>query len=121
MLRGLKIVHFCGLVLSLGSIFTFIVISALLEGASLENIVFGRKIISTGTNVLTVPGILVLAITGVLDGIQALWLEKLIFPAQAPAHYTDCCKRIIFCFALSKLGDRNSGSFACTRSAPSTV
>lgn len=65
MLRGMKLVHFGGLVIFLGSILTFIVISALIEGASLENIAFGRKIIRTGTNVLTLPGMWALAITGV--------------------------------------------------------
>lgn len=64
----MKLAHFGGLVIFLGSILTFIVISALIEGASLENIAFGRKIISTGTNALTLPGMWVLAITGIWMG-----------------------------------------------------
>jgi hypothetical protein len=66
-------------VIFLGSILTFIVISALIEGASLENIAFGRKIISTGTNVLTLPGMWVLAITGVWMGYKRYGLKQRYF------------------------------------------
>jgi hypothetical protein len=76
MFRGLKLVHFAGLALVLGSIFTFIVISSLIEGANLENVAFGRKIISTGTRVLTIPGIWALAITGVLMGYKRYGLKQ---------------------------------------------
>ena len=79
MVRGLKLAHFGGLVLFLGSIITFTVISALIEGASLENIAFGRKIISTGTNVLTLPGMWVLAITGVWMGYKRYGLNQRFF------------------------------------------
>ena len=79
MLRGLKLAHFGGLVIFLGSILTFIVISSLIEGASLENIAFGRKIISTGTNVLTLPGMWVLAITGVWMGYKRYGLKQRFF------------------------------------------
>lgn len=68
MIQGVRLIHYVGLVIFLGSILTFVVISALIEGASLENVVFGRKIISTGTNVLTLPGLWVLAVTGVWLG-----------------------------------------------------
>ncbi|OGP68853.1 MAG: hypothetical protein A2W27_00070 [Deltaproteobacteria bacterium RBG_16_44_11] len=79
MLRGLKLAHVGGLVMFLGSILTFIVISTLIEGASLENIAFGRKIISAGTNVLTLPGMWVLAITGVLMGYKRYGLKQRFF------------------------------------------
>lgn len=79
MLRGLKLAHFGGLVIFLGSILTFIVISSLIEGASLENIAFGRKIISTGTNILTLPGMWVLAITGVWMGYKRYGLKQRFF------------------------------------------
>jgi hypothetical protein len=79
MLRGLKLAHFGGLVIFLGSILTFIVISALIEGASLENIAFGRKIISTGTNVLTLPGMWVLAITGIWMSYKRYGLKQRFF------------------------------------------
>ena len=79
MLRGFKLAHFGGLAVFLGSILTFIVISALIEGASLENIAFGRKIISTGTNVLTLPGMWVLAITGTWMGYKRYGFKQRFF------------------------------------------
>lgn len=79
MLRGLKLIHFGGLVIFLGSILTFIVISALIEDASLENIAFGRKIISTGTSVLTLPGMWVLAVTGIWMGYKRYGLKQRFF------------------------------------------
>jgi len=79
MLRGLRLLHLGGLIISLGSIFTFIVISALIEDASIENIAFGRKIISTGTNVLAVPGMCVLAMTGVWMGYKRYGLKQRFF------------------------------------------
>lgn len=78
-MRGLKLAHFGGLVIFLGSILTFIVISALIEGASLDNIAFGRKIISTGTNLLTLPGMWVLAITGMWMGYQRYGIKQRFF------------------------------------------
>ena len=79
MLRGLKFAHIGGLVMVLGSILTFIVISTLMEGDSLENIAFGRKIISTGSNALTLPGMCVLAISGVLMGYKRYGLKQRFF------------------------------------------
>lgn len=81
MLRGLKLAHFVGLVLFLGSILTFIVISALSEGASLEDIAFGRRIISTGTDtdVLTLPGMWVQALTGVCLGYRRYGVKQRFF------------------------------------------
>lgn len=66
--RTLKLAHLVGLVLFLGSIFTFIVVSALVDGASLENLAFGRRIISRGTVVLTLPGLWLMVITGLWMG-----------------------------------------------------
>lgn len=68
--RLLKLAHFVGLIIFLGSIFTFIVISTLTKNASLENLAFGRSIISTGTLVLTLPGMWVLAVSGIFMGIR---------------------------------------------------
>jgi hypothetical protein len=66
MIRGLRLAHFIGLVMFLGSIFTFTLISSLTQAASLENLVFGREVISAGTRVLTLPGMWLMAITGLL-------------------------------------------------------
>ena len=74
--------HFGGLVIFLGSILTFIVISGLIEGASLENIAFGRKVISTGTNLLTLPGMWVLAVTGVWMGCKCYGLKQRFFQVK---------------------------------------
>jgi hypothetical protein len=79
MIRGIKLVHIFGLVIFLGSILTFTVISILLEEASLKNFAFGRKIISTGTNFLTIPGLWVLAITGVWMGYIKYGLKQRFF------------------------------------------
>ena len=79
MSRALKLAHIGGLIMVLGSISTFIVISTLMEGASLENIAFGRKIISTGTHLLTLPGIWVLAVTGVCMGYKRYGLKQRFF------------------------------------------
>jgi hypothetical protein len=79
MFRGLKFAHIGGLVMVLGSILTFMVISALMEGGSLENIAFGRKIISTGSNALTLPGMCVLAISGFLMGYNRYGLKQRFF------------------------------------------
>ncbi len=77
--RGLKLAHFGGLVIFLGSILTFIVISAQIENASLENIAFGREIISTGTSVLTLPGMWLLAVTGLWLGYTRYGLKQRFF------------------------------------------
>ena len=70
MLRLLKLAHLVSLVAFLGSILTFILISTLAEGSSLENLVFARRIVSTGTNVLTLPGMWLLALTGIWMGFK---------------------------------------------------
>lgn len=80
MLRHLlKVIHLLSLVAFLGSIITFILISALIEGASLESIAFGRKIISAGTNALTLPGMWVLAITGIWMGYKRYGFKQRFF------------------------------------------
>lgn len=79
MSRVLKLIHLGGFVVSLGSIFTFIVISAVMEGASLGDIAFGRTIISTGTSVLALPGMWVLAVSGVWMGYKRYGLKQRFF------------------------------------------
>ncbi len=67
-MRVLRLAHLLGLVVFLGSIVTFVVISALAQGAGLQERAFGRKVISVGTRVLTLPGLWVLVLTGVWMG-----------------------------------------------------
>lgn len=64
MFRIMKLLHFIGLILFLGSILSFILVSTLMEGAALEWVVFGRRIISAGTQALTLPGMWLMAISG---------------------------------------------------------
>ena len=77
--RVLRLLHFVGLVTFLGSIFTYIAISALTRDASLENLAFARRIIATGTNVLTLPGMWVLAATGLWMGYRRYGLSSRFF------------------------------------------
>lgn len=66
--RTLKLFHLGGLILFLGSVFTFIVISASFTDATLQGIAFGRQIISTGTKFLTIPGIWLITLSGIFMG-----------------------------------------------------
>lgn len=79
MQRLLKLMHFGGLVIFLGSILTFIVISNPLQDTSLQNIAFGRQIISTGTTQLTLPGMWLLAIIGIWMGYKRYGLKQRFF------------------------------------------
>ena len=83
MFNWLKFTHIAGLVIFLGSIFTFILISTLIENASLENISFGRQIISRGTKVLTIPGMLTIAISGLWLGYIRYGLRHRFFLIKA--------------------------------------
>jgi hypothetical protein len=76
MTRGLKLAHLIGLIMFLGSILAFVVISSSIAGANLEQIAFGRKIISAGTNVITLPGMWALAITGIWMGYKRYDLRQ---------------------------------------------
>jgi hypothetical protein len=66
----MKLVHLFGFVLFLGSIIAFVVVSSLTQNANITDIAFGRRIISTGTSVLTLPGIWMLAISGLWIGLE---------------------------------------------------
>lgn len=63
--RALKLAHFAGLTLFLGSIFTFIALSVQTQGAPLCDLVFARRAISAATGHLTLPGLWVAVIAGV--------------------------------------------------------
>lgn len=64
MLKYLKLFHYLGLMLFLGSIFVYILISGLTSHNSLENLVFARQIIHTGTLFLTIPGLGLVLLSG---------------------------------------------------------
>jgi len=63
-LRLLRLGHFAGLILFLGSIFSFILITNLAQNEPLSDLAFARRIISAGTTHLTLPGLWLLAVTG---------------------------------------------------------
>ncbi len=64
--RFFKVVHFLGITLFLGSIFTFVVVSSLSKGASLADLVFARRLISAGTSSLTLPGMWLILASGIV-------------------------------------------------------
>lgn len=79
MYRGLKLLHFTGLTFFLGSILTFVVISSLIENATLEKFAFGREIISKGTGLLTIPGLWVVAVSGIMMGYSRYGVKHRFF------------------------------------------
>lgn len=66
--RIVRLIHILGFVFFLGSISTFILISVLSSETTVANLAYGRKIISTGTQLLTIPGIWMLTISGMVVG-----------------------------------------------------
>lgn len=66
MLRNsLKVLHILGLVFFLGSIITFIIASELSNESDLVGLVFARELISTGTLIITIPGMWLVIVTGI--------------------------------------------------------
>ncbi|MBL0337614.1 MAG: hypothetical protein IPP67_00060 [Rhodospirillaceae bacterium] len=65
-MKSLKLFHYLGLILFLGSIFLYILISGLTSHSSLENLVFSRQIIRTGTLFLTIPGLGLVVLSGLI-------------------------------------------------------
>lgn len=65
-MKSLKLFHYLGLILFLGSIFLYILISGLTSHNSLENLVFSRQIIRTGTLFLTIPGLGLVLLSGLV-------------------------------------------------------
>lgn len=74
--KGAKFIHIIGLVLFLGSIFTYTLISTLTKNASLADIVFAREIISAGTTYLTLPGLFIIVLSGIISTIKEVRFLK---------------------------------------------
>jgi heme/copper-type cytochrome/quinol oxidase subunit 3 len=72
----LKLIHFLSIILFLGSIFTYILISVLAEDAKLVELAFGRRIISSGTRFLTIPSLWTLVLSGLFMGYQKYGLKN---------------------------------------------
>jgi hypothetical protein len=54
----MKLLHYVGPVLFLGSTLSYILISALAKGSTLANLVFALQVINTGVKFLTLSGCL---------------------------------------------------------------
>ncbi len=61
----LRLVHLIGLVLFLGSILTFTVASSVPAAGDVASLVVTRRVISAGTNALTLPGLGLLVASGI--------------------------------------------------------
>jgi hypothetical protein len=57
MRETLRFIHLIGLVLFLGSILAFVVASSVPAAGDVASLVVARRVIGTGTNVLTLPGL----------------------------------------------------------------
>jgi len=66
MRKLMKVLHYLGLILFLGSILSYILISALAKGSTLANLVFALQVINAGVRFLTLPGLLLMIVTGVI-------------------------------------------------------
>ena len=75
-LKLIKLFHYVGCTMFSGSILTFLAISTLTKNASLDDLVFARQIISAGTTTLTLPGMWMIVITGVLMTVRTYGFFK---------------------------------------------
>jgi hypothetical protein len=65
MRKVLQFIHLIGLVLFLGSILTFVVASSVPAAGDVASLVVARRVISAGTNALTLPGLGLLIASGI--------------------------------------------------------
>ena len=79
MYKSLKLIHLLMLILFLGTIFTYVMISIMVENAPLADLVFGRKIILTGTNYLTLPALWILVLSGFAMGYKKYGFQNRFF------------------------------------------
>jgi len=75
----LKVIHLMSLAVFIGSIITYIFISAMIENASINDINAGRKIIAEGTGGLTMPALWLMIFTGVISGIKKFGFRSRLF------------------------------------------
>ena len=62
--KAARFLHHLGLALFLGSIFTFAVASGVPRPGDVAGLLVARQIISAGTNILTLPGLALLLVSG---------------------------------------------------------
>ena len=88
MLKGARLLHHLGLALFLGSILTFAVASGVPRSGDLADLFLARRIISAGTNVLTLPGLALLLMSGLgmvsLDRgrVKQTWVRVMLVAAS---------------------------------------
>ncbi|MBI2412115.1 MAG: hypothetical protein HYV24_02775 [Deltaproteobacteria bacterium] len=78
--KTLKLLHLAGMTLFLGSIAVFTMISALTGGSPMQEVSFGRSIISSGTAYITLPGLWLVVASGLIMvfrswGLSEWWLK----------------------------------------------
>jgi len=78
-LRLLKVIHLISLAVFIGSIITYIFISAMIENASINEINAGRKIIAEGTGGLTMPALWLMILTGIISGLKKFGFRSRFF------------------------------------------
>ena len=71
----IKFIHLLGIILFLGSIFTFILVSALVQDKPLSDLAFGRQVIAAGMKMLTLPALWIILLSGILLG-KGKWQGK---------------------------------------------
>jgi len=71
----IKFIHLLGIILFLGSIFTFILVSALVQDKPLSDLAFGRQVIAAGMKMLTLPALWIIVLSGILLG-KGKWQGK---------------------------------------------
>lgn len=85
--KAARFLHHLGLVLFLGSIFTFAVASGVPRSGDLAGLLVARKIISAGTTFLTLPGLALLLVSGLTlaavdrGKLKELWVRVMLVAA----------------------------------------
>jgi hypothetical protein len=80
MRRTARFIHYLGLALFLGSIFSFIVASSVTATSDLAALAAARRVISAGTLFLTLPGLVLLIVSGSVlsatsNGLKSRWVQ----------------------------------------------
>ncbi len=86
MRRTARFVHYLGVALFLGSIFSFIVASSVTATSDLAALAAARRVISAGTMFLTLPGLALLVVSGAVlsatsNGLKSRWVQVMALAA----------------------------------------
>jgi hypothetical protein len=86
MVKLLKLFHHLGIVLFLGSIAIFTLISIMVENRPLNDLVFAREIINAGSHYITLTGLVMLFVSGAVI---------LLIKYRTPGHFWLSAKKVI--------------------------